>query len=273
MTETQASPQIYTRLGDSPLVLSMPHSGTHIPPDIDENLNARGREQTDCDWRVEALYAPLADALDASVVMTPFSRYVIDVNRDPSGVSLYPGQATTGLVPETDFDGAPLWRTDITSDDIEDRKSKYFNPYHGHLQATIERVQARHGFAVLYDCHSIRSRVPRLFDGELPVLNLGTYGGRSCAPEIEAAARQVVEAAPFSHVVNGRFQGGWITRHYGDPDNHVHAVQMELAQSAYLAEEAPPWMLDPAKADRLRQTLGAVLRAIVHAAQGLSHAR
>lgn len=252
--------------GGSPLVLSMPHSGTQIPDDITANLNDRGQAQTDCDWRVDDLYAPLAEQFDASTVITPWSRYVIDVNRDPSGVSLYPGQATTGLVPDTDFDGQPIWRKPVTQDEVERRKGLYFQPYHDALRDLLDRAVDNHGYAILYDCHSIRSHVPRLFDGELPVLNVGTNDGQTCTPQMQTAIADVVEQSGYSHVINGRFKGGWITRHYGDPANNIHAVQMELAQSAYLTAERAPWTLDEGKANTLRQALHNILTAICQSA-------
>jgi formiminoglutamase len=249
---------------DAPLILSMPHAGRGLPESLAARLNRQGRAIIDTDWWIERLY-DFADQLDATVVRTTISRYVIDVNRDPYGASLYPGQASTGLCPVTTFDGEPIWRPGSDPDDAEiaERRTVYFEPYHRALAEQIERVRAEHGFVLLYDCHSIRSRVPRLFDGELPAFNIGTNAGRSCAPEVRGAVTDVCAAAQgYSSVVDGRFKGGWITRHYGRPDAGVHAVQMELAQRTYM-EEAPPWTFDATRADAVRPVLRSALETML----------
>lgn len=247
--------------GDGPVVLAMPHGGTWMPPDIHARLTPVGRTLGDADWHIDRLYDGLLPG--ATVVRANFHRYVVDANRPPDGASLYPGQNTTGLVPLTDFDGHPLWETVPTAGEIEARRRDFHAPYHAALAAEVERVRAQHGVAVLYDCHSIRSRIPFLFEGTLPDFNIGTNGGASCAPAMEAAAaRLCADAQGYTSVVNGRFKGGWTTRHYGRPEAGVHAIQMELAQSAYLATEAPPFAWDEGKAARLRPHLRAVLTAL-----------
>lgn len=249
--------------GDSPVVLSLPHTGTDLPPDIAGRLNETGRALADTDWHIHRLYADLLPG--ATTVRTRIHRYAIDVNRDPSGVSLYPGQNTTTLCPLTDFDGRPIYRPGAKPDsaEIETRRAAYHAPYHAALAEELNRIKALHGFAVLYDCHSIRSIVPHLFDGTLPDFNIGTNGGTTCAPEIETAVLTICAAAEgYTHTVNGRFKGGWTTRHYGQPGDGIHAIQMELAQSAYLAAEAPPWDYDPARADRLRTHLKTILTTL-----------
>jgi N-formylglutamate deformylase len=193
----------------------------------------------DADWWVERLY-DFAAELDATIVATSISRTVIDVNRDPNSRSLYPGLATTELVPTTTFDGAPLYIEGQEPSEREqlDRRDQYFAPYHATLRSEIERLKAQHGCVVLYDAHSIRSRVPRLFDGELPLFNIGTFDGRSCAVELlQKIAARCSQHSP-SVVVNARFKGGWITRAYGQPATGVHAVQMEFACRAYMDEPA-----------------------------------
>jgi len=245
--------------GQSPLVLGLPHTGTDIPADDLTRLNETGRALADTDWHIDRLYAGLI--ADVTTVRTPVHRYVIDVNRDPSGASLYPGQNTTGLCPLTDFDGRPIYRPgqEPGPEEVERRRAAYHAPYHAALAGEIDRVRALHGFAVLYDCHSIRSRIPYLFDGTLPDFNIGTNSGTTCAPGIETAVVQTCEAASgYTTVLNGRFKGGWTTRHYGRPDGGVHAVQMELAQSTYMLE-APPWAYDAARAGRLRVHLKTLL--------------
>ncbi|WP_163851371.1 N-formylglutamate deformylase [Pseudooceanicola aestuarii] len=259
-------PAVDVTEGDSPLVLGMPHTGTHIPDEIANTLNDEGQVLRDTDWHIDTLYAGLAPG--ASVVRATFHRYVIDANRDPSGQTLYPGQTTTGLVPLTTFDNVPIWREGAAPDaaEIARRVARYHAPYHVALRAQLDRVRARHGFAILFDCHSIRSVIPWLFDGILPDLNIGTDMGRTCAPAIEAAARAAAKATGRRHVVNGRFRGGWTTRHYGRPNKGLHALQLELAQATHLRTEQPPFALDPAKTATLRPQLAHLLSQIQRAA-------
>lgn len=250
--------------GDGPVVLGLPHTGTEVPPDIRAQLNARGRELSDTDWHVERLYDGLLPGV--TTVRATVHRYVIDANRPPDGKSLYPGQATTGLVPETDFDGHPIWEEVPDRGEIARRIPAFHAPYHAALRAELDRVKAAHGVALLWDAHSIRSRVARLFPGVLADLNLGTFDGRSCAPEVEQSALEFASSSPFPTVLNGRFKGGWTTRHYGQPGRGIHAIQMEIAQSAYLAVEAPPWTYDDRKAARLRRWLAEIMEAARDAA-------
>lgn len=243
--------------GDSPVILGLPHTGTWMPEDILFRLNDRGRTLADTDWHIHELYARLLP--NATTIRATFHRYVIDANRGPEDKSLYPGQNTTGLVPLTDFDGQPIWTEPPMPEDVAQRLERFHAPYHAALSAEIERVRARHGVAILYDCHSIRSVIPFLFPGVLPDFNIGTANGTSCAPAIEAATQEVAAATGRPWVLNGRFRGGWTTRHHGRPETGVHAIQMELAQSTHLAAEAPPFDLDPAKAAAMRIPLGEIL--------------
>ena len=253
------------RRGDAPLVISVPHTGTILPDDIAETLVSQPLARYDADWWIDTLY-DFAGELGASIVHTGISRTVIDVNRDPSGVSLYPGQATTGLCPVTTFDGRPLYRPGGEPDavEIERRRRAYFEPYQDALAAEIARLRETHARVVLYDCHSIRSVIPRLFQGELPIFNIGTNEGRSCAPAVQALVESVCDASGFSRVSNGRFKGGWITRSLGRPEAGVHAVQMELACRGYMteAEGLDPAPYDPAFAAPMRDTLRSLLRGL-----------
>ncbi len=246
--------------GDGPVILGQPHSGTWLPDDVLNQLNDNGRLLADTDWHIDRLYEQLLPS--ATIVRANFHRYLIDANRDPSGDSLYPGQNTTGLVPETDFDGQPIWKTghEPTVADVELRLRKYHQVYHAALDAQLKRVHDRYGVALLYDCHSIRSEIPFLFPGRLPDLNVGTDNDQTCSREIAIlVAEECAAASDFSHVINGRFRGGWTTRYYGRPESGWHAVQMELAQINYLKTEQPPFDYDQAKATRLRQWLGRLL--------------
>ncbi len=253
---------VEVKQGDGPIILAQPHGGTHVPEDIAVRLNETGRLLTDTDWHINRLYK--GNFANATVIQSHVHRYVIDANRDPLGVSLYPGQNTTTLVPLTDFDGQPIWQDgqEPSQDEIELRRETFHAPYHAALSHELERVKARHGIAVLFDCHSIRSRIPFLFEGTLPDLNIGTNDGVTCAPKIEAIAHEFADSSPYTTVLNGRFRGGWTTRHYGCPSDGIHAIQMELAQSSYLTTEAAPWTYDIKKAERLRRWLFDILDVI-----------
>lgn len=248
--------------GRGPIVLAQPHGGLHVPEAIMQRLTPRGQGLSDTDWHIHRLYDGLLEGV--TVVQAHVHRYVIDANRDPGGASLYPGQNTTTLVPLTDFDGAPLWRDGQapSEDEIGARQEAFHAPYHAALAEALDRVKARHGFAILYDCHSIRSRCPFLFDGRLPVFSIGSNGGTSCASQIESTAYRLCRsAAGYDTVLNGRFRGGWTTRHYGHPETGIHAIQMELAQRAYM-QEAAPWRWQPAPARALRVHLRALLQGL-----------
>ena len=257
--------------GDSPIVLGVPHAGTYVPAEIWDRLNATGRKLADTDWHVDRLYSGLLD--DATIVRANFHRYVIDANRDPSGVSLYPGQNTTGLCPLTDFDNQPIYLNGQEPDaaEIEARRLAWHAPYHAALRAELDRVKARNGIAILYDCHSIRSLIPHLFEGRLPDFNTGTNNGTTCAPRIEkAVTSHAMEADGYTSILNGRFKGGWTTRHYGEPETGIHAIQMELSQATHLETEDTPFAYAPEKADRLRQHLKAMLTTLEDIAPALA---
>ncbi|WP_417418390.1 N-formylglutamate deformylase [Hoeflea sp.] len=259
---------VEVRRGNGPLVLGLPHTGTFVPDDIFARLTPLGQALSDTDWHVDRLYDGLLD--DVTTVRANFHRYVIDANRDPSGASLYPGQNTTGLVPMTDFDGLPLWLEEPDADEIEARRLAWHAPYHAALEAELERVRAQHGVAILYDCHSIRSNIPFLFEGTLPDFNIGTNNGQTCAPVIEAVVSGICAGAEgYSSIVNGRFKGGWTTRRYGRPAENMHAIQMELAQSTHLASEELPFDYDVQKAVRLRVHLKTILNSVADLAASL----
>lgn len=255
--------------GEAPLVVSFPHTGTEIPAEIERRFGSPWLARRDTDWWVDQLY-DFAAGLGATIVRTRVSRSLIDVNRDPSGASLYPGQATTELCPTTTFDGEPLYRPGmgLGEPEITHRTNSWFAPYHATLAAELARLAERHGRVVLYDAHSIRSRVPRLFEGELPQFNIGTNSGKACDPALTASIEAACAASGLSHVVDGRFKGGWTTRHHGRPETGVHAVQMELACRGYMDEPAGdptpenwPTAYDASRAEPMRRTLTEVLKA------------
>jgi N-formylglutamate deformylase len=250
--------------GDAPLLVSIPHVGTHLPDAIAADLTPAGHLRADTDWHLDRLYDFAAET-GASVLMATHSRYVIDLNRDPGGMVLYPGQDTTELVPRATFAGEPVHAPGREPDaaEIARRVDVYWRPYHDRLRAELDRIRARHGVAVLFDAHSIRSRVPRLFPGRLPDLNLGTRGGTTADAALVQAAMDVLAAAPgFSSVCDGRFRGGFITASCGRPGQGVHALQLEMAQCVYMDEDAP-FAYRPERAARIRPTLRALLDALV----------
>lgn len=249
--------------GNSPLVLGLPHTGTDLPDNVADKLNETGRALADTDWHIHTLYDGLVD--DVTAIRTRMHRYVIDANRDPSGESLYPGQNTTGLCPTTDFDGTPIYQSGQEPDtaETERRRAAYHAPYHAAIEAEMSRVASIHGFAILYDCHSIRSRIPFLFEGTLPDFNIGTNMVETCDTQIERAVHDIcAQATDYTSVLNGRFKGGYTTRHYGRPEQGWHAIQMELAQSTHLASEAAPFAYNEAKAQALRAPLKHILTSL-----------
>ena len=259
------------RRGSSPVILGIPHAGVFVPEDIWAKVSDVGRELIDTDWHVDRLYEGLRS--DVTTVKANFHRYVIDANRDPSGQSLYPGQNTTALCPTTDFDNRPLYRAgqEPDAEAIEARRRTWHEPYHRALAQEIARIHEQHGIAVVFDCHSIRSVLPFLFSGTLPDFNVGTNCGQTCSPSIERAVLGAIgRAEGYTSVVNGRFRGGWTTRHYGRPAHGVHAIQLELAQSTYLSEEQAPFTFDSSKARRLRPHLKAIMTALIAAVPSIA---
>ena len=265
----QSPPWLDVIEGTAPLLVSIPHTGTEIPEEIEFQLADGWLARRDADWGVDRLY-DFASGLGATVIRTAISRTVIDVNRDPSGRSLYPGQTTTGLCPAETFDGEPLYTAGNAPGDVEIglRRERYYDPYHARLAHEIGRLRSLHDRIVLYDAHSIRSVIPRLFEGTLPQFNLGTNDGRSCDKSLTKAVERICDASGHSRVTNGRFKGGWITRHYGDPENGVHAIQMELSCRGYLREpegeptpENWPTAYDPDFAAPMRDVQKQILEA------------
>lgn len=251
--------------GTRPLLISMPHVGTHIPAEIASRMTDAGRAVADTDWHVDKLYHFARD-LGANMVFATHSRYVADLNRSPDGAPLYPGASNTELVPLHTFAGEPIYQSGAEPDaaEVTARRETYWRPYHELLRGVLDRLVAEHGRAVLFDAHSIAARVPRFFDGALPDLNIGTGGGTSCAPALADRAVAVAAGAEgYSHVLDGRFKGGYITRAYGRPESGVHALQLELSWATYLTDGAPyalvPDAAEAVTARALRPLIEAVL--------------
>lgn len=234
--------EVFTlKQGTQPLLISIPHAGTHIPADIAATMTPDARFVDDCDWHLEHLYG-FAARLGASILVPLHARYVVDLNRPPDNKNLYPGQDTTGLVPIDTFDKVSLYPPNglPDNDEIMRRRDHYWRPYHDALQGEIARMKREHGRVLVWEAHSIRSQVPRFFEGRLPDFNFGTANGASAAPGLaEALEARVIEHGGYTAVANGRFKGGYITRHYGAPQRSIHAIQLELAQNTYMQEERP----------------------------------
>ncbi|NLA66844.1 MAG: N-formylglutamate deformylase [Gammaproteobacteria bacterium] len=247
--------------GDAQLLVSMPHDGTHVPDPIASRLDPGARGVPDTDWHVARLY-DFARGLGASVLVPTHSRYVVDLNRSEDDTSLYPGQNTTGLCPVRRFDGGPVYLEgrEPSQEEVRSRVDAYWRPYHDALAGELGRLRAAHGRVVLWEGHSIRGEIPWLFPGRLPDLNLGTAGGASCSPELAARLAVVLSKQDgFDWVANGRFKGGYITRHYGRPEQGVEAVQMETSQRCYMDEATFEWL--PERAAKLQPVLRALLEA------------
>lgn len=250
--------------GNTPLLIDIPHCGTFVPPAMADGLTEAGARLLDTDWHVEKLYA-FATRVGATLLHATHSRYVADLNRDPDGKPLYPGADNTEVCPLRTFHDEPIWREGRAPDSNEVRRRVdiYWRPYHARLAADVAAIKARFGFCVVLDGHSIFSEVPRFFAGKLPDLNLGTVDGRSCAAALEARVADVLASARgFSHVLNGRFKGGYITRHYGRPAEGAHALQLEMAMSAYLDERYPE-RFDRKRAANLVATLERLVASLL----------
>ncbi len=260
------------KAGGSPLLVSMPHVGTELPEAVATHMTELAKTVPDTDWHVDRLYDFL-DHLDASILAATQSRYVIDLNRAPDDRPLYPGASNTGLCPATTFDQAPIYLDGREPDaaEIAARKDRVFRPYHARLGRALTAIVERHGYALLWEAHSIRSRVPRFFEGRLPDLNLGSASGASADPELIARLSQVAEiegaAAGYSYALDGRFKGGYITRRFGDPAQGVHAVQLELSQITYM-DEAPPFSFRDDLATGIRPVLRRLLETALDWGQG-----
>ncbi len=258
--------------GTTPLLISVPHAGTYVPDAIAARLTPEALAMPDTDWHVEKLYGFAAE-LGAGLLVATHSRYAVDLNRDPSGTPLYPGRDNTELVPLGTFASQPVYRKGQEPDKAEEaeRVERYWRPYHAALASQLDAIVARHGIAVLWDGHSIPAEVPRLFEGRLPDLNLGSASGTSADPDLRDCARAALDGPGMSLVVDGRFKGGYITRLYGRPEAKVHALQLEKATASYM-DEAPPYRWDSGRAapmvTRLRRAMGAVTAWAASRAKG-----
>lgn len=250
------------------MLVSIPHTGHELPEEVCDGMTHEASSRRDTDWHLERLY-DFVQAMGATVVQARYSRYVIDLNRPPTGESLYPGQATTGLCPTETFAGERLYQRgrEPNADEVEHRLQRYWRPYHDALAAELVRLRSLHGEVLLWDAHSIASRVPRLFEGTLPSLNFGTNSGSACAQKVLDPVVQRCQASGLSWVINGRFKGGYITRCYGHPTEGVQAIQLEMCQSLYMDEEGPPFQYRAHRAEALKPVLHGLIEAAISGLQ------
>lgn len=255
--------------GQVPLLISIPHLGTYVPPDVQACLQPDVLELSDTDWHLDQVY-DFSASLGASVLSATHSRYVVDLNRPLSGESLYPGQTTTGLFPTETFRGDALYLAGREPNEAEQKRrgATYWQPYHDALQAELARLKALHGQVLLWEAHSIASVLPRLFDNRLPDLNLGTNSGESCSETVFDGVLQALKSqSSYNWVSNGRFKGGFITRHYGRPQDGIHAIQLEMSQCLYMDEQAPFAYL-PERAEGVKPVIRQMLENALGKLQG-----
>ena len=256
--------------GTAPLLVSIPHMGTEIPQDLRGDYVPRALDVEDADWHLDRLYA-FARELGASILQPTVARYVIDLNRPPDDAPMYPGASNTELCPTRFFNGDALYREGSAPSPEEKarRRATWWQPYHQALQEELARIRAQHGHVLLWDAHSIRAEIPWLFEGRLPDLNIGTADGKAADAAIAQAVVAAAASDPrYTHVLNGRFKGGYITRQYGRPAENVHAVQLEMCQYVYM-REAPPWNYEPEQAARVQPVVRAMVEAAFYACNRL----
>ncbi|MEI6001818.1 N-formylglutamate deformylase [Paraburkholderia bengalensis] len=256
--------------GAAPLLVSIPHLGHSIPPAMQHLYTDKALTFVDTDWHLDRLYDFVSKELGATLLGANVSRYVVDLNRPSNDESLYPGQTTTGLCPTETFRGEPVYRAgcEPDADEKQRRVAQFWAPYHDTLRAELARLRERHANVLLWEAHSIASVLPRLFNGKLPDLNLGTQDGRTAAPALQAAAQSAAARSDFTWIANGRFKGGYITRHFGSPRDGIHAIQLEMCQSTYMSEEAP-FAYEPRGAERVQPVVRAMIEGALGALQTL----
>ncbi len=226
--------------GSLPLLISIPHAGTFVPEAIAQRFTLAGSHLADTDWHVDKLY-DFARESGASILKANYSRYVVDLNRSPDSAALYVGNPTSPVCPTHTFDDEPIYTPghEVTATEVQARVDQYWQPYHQQLAATLTAMRERHGFALLWDAHSIASEVPALFAGILPEFNFGTRDDASCPRAVADQLLDLITSdGKYGAVLNGRFKGGYNTMKYGQPDAGVHAVQLELSRRVYLDEAA-----------------------------------
>ena len=221
-----------------PILLSVPHCGTNFPKDIaDQYKPALIDAPDDTDWFADQLYDFAAD-MGMTMIAARYSRWVIDLNRDPQSKPLYTdGRIITGLCPTTNFIDEPIYRdnrNEIEPAEIQRRIGQYFNPYHNKIQELLTDLKSRHGKVLLWDCHSIRQLVSTIQKEKFPDLILGDVDGTSASPGLIETVLGVLDHSTYSVRHNHPFKGGYITRHFGKPAEHQHALQLEMTKVNYM---------------------------------------
>jgi N-formylglutamate deformylase len=239
-----------------PIVISVPHAGTAFPDDIQSELKTSLLPPDDTDWFVHQLY-DFAAELGIPVLKANYSRWVVDLNRNPDSSPLYhDGRVLTGLCTTTTFLGESIYideRTEINPAEVARRKTRYFEPYHEALQQLLDATKARFGRVLLWDCHSIRRVVSAIHDGPFPDLILGSADQTSASAVLIEQALHELGGGPHSLKHNTPFKGGYITRHFGRPAEQQHALQLEMSKDVYMDDAEQQY--DQPRATQIRAIL------------------
>ena len=249
--------------GETPLLVSMPHSGLALTPQVQSGLTEKALTLPDTDWHVPEVYSFLGE-LGVGRISANYSRYVIDLNRPLDDAPLYASK-TTGLFPSILFDESPVFKPACLPNKRHHQfcKENIWQPYHGKITEELECLKAKFGYAILFDAHSIAPETPMLFEGRLADFNFGNNNGEASSQKWLQAASGVVPDGTYSRVSNGRFKGGYITRSFGNPKKNIHAIQLELSQACYLKNQSHPYSIDSNKLANLQAVLKQVIKTLI----------
>lgn len=248
-----------------PILLSVPHCGTEFPQELKGQykqhlINA----PDDTDWFVNRLY-DFAASMGITMIHSTFSRWVIDLNRDPESKPLYTdGRIITALCPSTTFAGESIYndeRKEVDQAEVKRRLGIYYAPYHDQLAKKIFELKNKFGKVLLWECHSIRKFVPTVHTEKFPDLILGSNDGKSAAPGIIETTLEHLGKSPFTLKHNHPFKGGYITRHFGNPSENAHALQLEMTKVNYMDDSELNY--DGARAEAVRKVLMKVFSELI----------
>jgi N-formylglutamate deformylase len=247
------------------ILISVPHCGTAFPSELKNQYKPELiQSPDDTDWFVDGLY-DFAPSLGITMIAANYSRWVVDLNRDPQSKPLYSdGRVITGLCPTTNFLGEPIYkdeRKEISSDEINNRVSQYYKPYHQKIESELIRLHQKFGKVLLWDCHSIRQFVPSIHSERFPDLILGNADGTSASSLLIDVAVDSLQTSGFSFSHNHPFKGGYITRHYGAPKKNVHALQLEMSKVNYMDDAETNF--DSARARKVQTALKKVFQNLI----------
>ncbi|EAV43452.1 formiminoglutamase protein [Stappia aggregata IAM 12614] len=251
--------------GQSPLIVCLPHSGTDIPNAVEKRLNATGRLQADLAWRLERVF-DFHGELNATVLRSSISRYVIDLDRDPKTPVSAANDPARALCPATTLDGKRIYQEgeEPGPTEIEQRSLLFYTPFHKALRHQIDRLLRSHGKVIVLDCQSMRSHIKGVTDNGLPIVSIGTAGGTSCDPDLRNVLVGSFKGLEgFTVSVDEQIKGGFITQTFGRPERGLHAMTLLLAQRSYLRHESPPFEPDKARMARLKVVLQDALTRLV----------